>query len=183
MTRKTITIYMNAVTLGICACLIICFDHENSKIVIKVPEVHDKENNYNLYECCHSRHLFLRFEIWDMRFEIWDLEFEIWDLRFEIWDLIFKELRFGCILSKCISSKWILSKCILSKCHLSKCIFSKCISSKWISSKCILSKRHFVKVHFAMVHFVKVHFVKVHFGVTNSFVVVMWSAVNKTTWV
>ena len=50
---------MNAATLGICACFIICFDPENKKIVIKVPEVHDKENNYNLYECCHSRHLCL----------------------------------------------------------------------------------------------------------------------------
>ena len=95
MTRKTITIYMRALTVGICACLIICFDHENSKIVIKVPEVHHKENSYNVYECCHSRHLFMRFEIWDLRFKIWDLRFEIWDylrleiwyLRFEVWDL------------------------------------------------------------------------------------------------
>ena len=34
-------------------------DHENDKIVIKVPKVHDEENNYNLHECCHYRHLCL----------------------------------------------------------------------------------------------------------------------------
>ena len=48
--------YMNAVTLGIFACLIICFDHEYNKIVIKVSEIHEEENNYNLHECCHSGH-------------------------------------------------------------------------------------------------------------------------------
>ena len=34
-------------------------DHENNKIVIKVPEVHDEENNYNLNKCSHSVHLCL----------------------------------------------------------------------------------------------------------------------------
>ena len=67
-------------------------DHENDKIVIKVPEVHHEENNYNF---CHIRFLMdvtnaLRVSIFihllyaSYTLQILDLRFEIEDLRFEI---------------------------------------------------------------------------------------------------